>query len=435
MKNTIRAFWKAFWQILVISKQAKTAMQVHPVRIISKPSKNLPGSPLHPPLMAWIGISIFVLPACHKDPVAEETTCYSPTMKTLSGKHLGDVGSAHDLKMVFDQENQLVMVHGDRIVYMDKQSDGVTSELPFKGIQGIAANEQDTILHTNFQFFRFHPSTRSIAPLYDNGINDIDIFSIVPGQGLAYITRLKSDLVLSYYDFVAKSNRVVLNLTESVPQLEFPFGQMHGYLKDGRPHVLLAFNEYNSTIRSSGHVLDIDLEKDDIERWNSLKEISQMEVVDFNDGRTIYLTGYPATEMVKRAVYSLDMVSGVKQLLLPLSTDRDVLTDFKKGLFLTEVTKDPQKPYKARLWNYRTGEERISFLAPKTYYESNPITDHIGDDTLIYASYYSAFVVGTDNCITHTLTDNHRFQRLLSSTPSHVIALMDNGSVMMFPIE
>jgi len=77
----------------------------------------------------------------------------------------------------------------------------------------------------------------------------------------------------------------------------------------------------------------------------------------------------------------------------------------------------------------------VSLIALKTYYDVKPVMVNIGTEAMIFAWYNKAIVVRTDNCVRYSLNEFNKFDRFLVATPQYVIALMENGSVKLFPLD
>lgn len=379
-----------------------------------------------------LGIILLASMGCRKEEIKEETTCYSPDLTNPLSISLGE-GVSYPIS-VFDGKDELIVVMRDKIVFMMKASDGVSYELPLKGIMGVEANGPDTILHTYSKIFRLKSSDRSVELIADTGIGDIYNFSILPSVGITYIKRDNSGKSLQYLDFDTGLSSKILSLDDSIPALQYPFGQMRSYMKDGRPHLLLAFNERNNTIRTMGHVLEIDLEKKLISQRHFLKEMSDLTVLDFNDNKKIFFSGDPVGGIPGTGVFTLDVGTGHMELNYAFEDDYWTKTKFQQPPCLVRITMDEKKTYRAYLINYKTGETLVSLIAPKTYYEVNPVMGNIGTESMIYAWYSKALVVGNDNCVRYSLNEFNKFERILATTPEYVIALLENGSVKMFPL-
>jgi len=384
----------------------------------------------------WICILGIILTAsagCQKEEIKEETTCYSPDLTNPLAIHLGE-GVSNPIS-VFDGKDELIVIMQDKIVFMAKAGVGVSFELPLKGIMGVEANGTDTILFTYTKFFRLKSSDRSVELILNTGIDAIHNFSILPSEGISYIKGSNSGKSLQYLDFDTGVSSKILSLNDSIPALQYPFGQMRAYMKAGRPHLLLAFNERNNTIRTMGHVLDIDLEKKLISKRHFLKEISDLKVLDFNDNRNIFFSGDPVSGITGTGVFTLDVETGHMELNYAFEDDYWTNTVFLQSPCLVRITEDAQKMHRAYLVNYKTGTTLVSLIAPKTYYDVKPVMGNIGTEAMIFAWYNKAIVVRNDNCVRYSLNEFNKFDRFLVATPQYVIALMENGSVKLFPLD
>lgn len=388
-------------------------------------------------IMLCISCFILATSACRKDDDAKAIHCISDEVTSHQGKQFTEFDDPGLYVHVLDLEHELCLFSTNKIVIQSKDGSGSRYEIPIYLLIGVQTTATDTILQTKDRLYRFFPSTRQMMLLHDTGQDVIYTFSVLSGEGIAFLRSEKYGPSLEYYNFKTNTIKQIGLAAELFPGATYPSIPMEVFMKDGDPHVMLVYNQWGNADRSVGHVRVINMAIPFVVRTSFLPALSDIRLVKSNDYRNIVILGDPFEPIHNRDVYLLDIWRSELELKHRFESYGNNDDHWTNGSILMNIDREYDNITVVSLLNWETGQElfRINFDDYAFRYEGQVFP--IGEEYLICYSKLSkvARVVGRDNCIHHFLKDTQSFERILAATPEYVYALMEDGNVKRFDLK